>query len=136
MTKDEYLQKLKDPRWQRKRLQIFERDDWTCRRCKANHRELQVHHKKYASGRDPWDVPDHYLETVCRDCHEDEHDIGDSATVRCLPAGLHEFLEGGRLRHLLTPEECAEADARQAWILDAEQERREIMARAKAMGIC
>lgn len=29
----EYKEKLKDPRWQKKRLQIFERDDWCCQKC-------------------------------------------------------------------------------------------------------
>ncbi len=28
-----YSEKLRDPRWQKKRLQIFERDGWKCRVC-------------------------------------------------------------------------------------------------------
>lgn len=30
MTDKTYAEKLKDPRWQKRRLEIFERDDWTC----------------------------------------------------------------------------------------------------------
>jgi len=28
-----YAEKLKDPRWQKKRLEIMERDEWTCQWC-------------------------------------------------------------------------------------------------------
>ena len=69
----QYSDRLRDPRWQRRRLEIFERDGWRCRRCRAAHRPLHVHHKRYLSSRDPWDYPDHYLETLCELCHRGEH---------------------------------------------------------------
>lgn len=31
--KSDYSQKLLDPRWQRKRLEILQRDDFTCQVC-------------------------------------------------------------------------------------------------------
>lgn len=66
-----YAEKLKDPRWQKKRLQIMERDGWACRYCNETTKTLQVHHTKYAIG-DPWNTPDFFLLTLCDECHEHE----------------------------------------------------------------
>jgi hypothetical protein len=65
----EYSEKLKDPRWQRKRLKIFERDGWACRDCGAADKPLHPHHCYYKG--DPWEVPDELILTVCEDCHID-----------------------------------------------------------------
>lgn len=67
-----YSEKLKDPRWQQKRLRIMERDGWACVHCKAKSRNLQVHHTMYA--KDPWSVEDEFLITLCDDCHEELHE--------------------------------------------------------------
>ena len=76
-----YAEKLKDPRWQKKRLEIFERDDWTCQFCGAGEEiglpahELNCHHIYYEfSIVDPWQYPDEALITLCSECHENEHD--------------------------------------------------------------
>jgi len=68
----EYSQKLKDPRWQKKRLEILERDEWTCQICYDFESTLVVHHRKYLPNTDPWDYPDHLLVTLCENCHEAE----------------------------------------------------------------
>lgn len=65
----DYSEKLKDPRWQKKRLLIFERDKWTCQACEKTTETLHVHHLIYAEG-EPWDSLDDHLETLCRSCHE------------------------------------------------------------------
>lgn len=62
-----YAEKLKDPRWQRKRLKILERDDWTCLLCQDTKETLHVHHQSYNGN--PWDVKDDYLFTYCCVCH-------------------------------------------------------------------
>jgi hypothetical protein len=67
-----YADLLRDPRWQKRRLEIFERDQWTCQVCGATDRELQVHHLRYRKGRLPWDHPDEDLQTLCRPCHRNE----------------------------------------------------------------
>ena len=64
-----YRQQLRDPRWQRRRLQIFERDNWQCQQCGATEEELQVHHKVYTPGAAPWEVPTRALVTLCKGCH-------------------------------------------------------------------
>lgn len=64
-----YSQKLRDPRWQKKRLEILQRDGFTCQSCNASDKELQVHHIVYKK-RDPWDYPDYLYQTLCYECHE------------------------------------------------------------------
>ncbi len=66
-----YSEKLKDPRWQKLRLKIFERDGWKCVVCSASDKTLEVHHMRYRS--QPWDVPQKYLQTLCSQCHRDKH---------------------------------------------------------------
>lgn len=62
-----YSDKLKDPRWQKKRLEVLERDSWLCQLCGDNKTTLHVHHKKYNN--DPWDAEIDDLKTYCEDCH-------------------------------------------------------------------
>lgn len=62
-----YSEKLKDPRWQQKRLRVFERDNFTCRSCSDKETELQVHHLEYKG--DPWQAEDDKLITLCKHCH-------------------------------------------------------------------
>jgi hypothetical protein len=65
-----YIELLKDPRWQRKRLEILQRDEWRCRECGSGEKSLQVHHKHYLRGHAPWEYePDHLL-TLCEGCHK------------------------------------------------------------------
>ena len=65
-----YSEKLKDPRWQKLRLQVFERDDFTCNICKSKEQTLNVHHKKYAKSGNPWDIETGSLMTLCEGCHK------------------------------------------------------------------
>lgn len=67
----EYSEKLKDPRWQKKRLEIFERDGWKCMACLSKDNTLHVHHIFYLPKKDPWDIPNGLLITLCNDCHGD-----------------------------------------------------------------
>lgn len=67
-----YQQKLLDPRWQKKRLEILQRDDWACQECYGMDSTLHVHHKYYEQGKDPWDYQDDAFITLCASCHETE----------------------------------------------------------------
>jgi 5-methylcytosine-specific restriction endonuclease McrA len=71
-----YSEKLRDPRWQKKRLHILERDNWTCILCGAKEKPLQVHHVLYLKI-NPWDYPDHLLQTLCDDCHAIRGELTD-----------------------------------------------------------
>lgn len=74
-----YAEKLKDPRWQKKRLEILNRDDWRCQQCFDGDNTLHVHHRRYITGRDPWDYPDHMLVTMCETCHAAEKESMEEA---------------------------------------------------------
>lgn len=63
------MEKLQDPRWQRKRLEIFERDSFSCLDCSSNTKMLTVHHCVYMRTLDPWDYPNDILMTLCDPCH-------------------------------------------------------------------
>jgi 5-methylcytosine-specific restriction endonuclease McrA len=70
-----YDELLKDPRWQRKRLDIMNRDNFTCQLCKSKKKTLNVHHKVYHRGLLPWENPDKDLITLCEDCHSIVQDL-------------------------------------------------------------
>lgn len=65
----DYSIKLKNPKWQKKRLEIFQRDNFTCVYCSETEETLHVHHEKYI-GENPWDTPNEFLKTVCETCHK------------------------------------------------------------------
>jgi hypothetical protein len=69
---DSYINKLKDPRWQKRRLEIMQRDNFCCQQCFLGTKTLHVHHKYYDHGKEPWDYPDKVLVTLCEDCHTSE----------------------------------------------------------------
>jgi len=71
----EYAKRLQDPRWQRKRLEILNRDNFTCLMCQSKNKELHVHHKYYKKGANIWDYPDKCYATLCYGCHEAEENF-------------------------------------------------------------
>jgi hypothetical protein len=64
-----YSDKLKDPRWQKKRLEVLERAGWKCEYCDEDTKTLHVHHGIYWKDFDPWNYPDVTLHCLCEDCH-------------------------------------------------------------------
>jgi len=62
-----YSEKLKNPKWQRKRLEVLNRDNFTCQHCRDTKTELHVHHLKYT--KEPHDAPLEDLVTLCKICH-------------------------------------------------------------------
>jgi cbb3-type cytochrome oxidase subunit 3 len=62
---------LKSDAWKRKRYVVLKRDNWRCVFCGS--RATQVHHKRYAKyniGKEPIE----WLVSVCKSCHDKEHD--------------------------------------------------------------
>lgn len=72
-----YAELLKDPRWQKKRLEILQRDDFKCRICHSKEKELHVHHRRYIPRRKPWDYDGESLVTLCIDHHKEVTSLKD-----------------------------------------------------------
>ena len=74
MEKTPYQRKLAHPDWQKKRLEVMERDNFRCQNnlCLATDKELHIHHIYYLPNTNPQDYPmDAYI-TMCHECHEKE----------------------------------------------------------------
>lgn len=85
MTKPSpYFELLKSPRWQEKRLEIMNRDQFTCLECgdKTKTKQLTVHHRYYIKGREPGNYPSWALVTLCKDCHKIEQELAGSEFSR------------------------------------------------------
>lgn len=95
MAKKSYFELLKDPRWQRKRLEILNRSDFACENCQSTDKTLHVHHKLYRKGAMPWEYEDHELQALCENCHEDQHAVRaalDAILARLAPDKIETVL--------------------------------------------
>lgn len=63
-----YSEQLKSHKWQKKRLEVLSRDNFTCCKCGDTETELHVHHLKYIGNPIESDISD--LETLCKHCHQ------------------------------------------------------------------
>lgn len=68
MSSHDYQEKLKHPKWQKKRLKILERASWKCQCCGDEDETLMVHHLVYGGG-NPWEIEEDKLEALCESCH-------------------------------------------------------------------
>lgn len=69
-----YSDKLKDPRWQKKRLEVLNHFGWKCKICDNKEKTLNVHHEYYEKGKEPWDYRLIDFMVLCQDCHELLHE--------------------------------------------------------------
>jgi hypothetical protein len=60
-----YTQKLKNPKWQKRRLAVLERAKWRCEDCGEDASELQVYHCAYVRALEPWEHGDDLLMCLC-----------------------------------------------------------------------
>ena len=74
MGKDRFWEQYKDPRWQRKRLEILKRSNFACSICGETKSELHIHHKYYLKDKAPWEYSDHSLLCLCSSCHQVVHE--------------------------------------------------------------
>ena len=71
-----YSEKLRDPRWQKKRLEVLQRAQFKCEACDRTDETLHVHHLLYPSrDKGPWDIDSKWLECLCATCHAAREDI-------------------------------------------------------------
>lgn len=64
-----YKDKLKNPLWQAKRLDILKRDKYKCTICNST-LNLEVHHLYYIPKLEPWEYDNDGLKTVCNLHHD------------------------------------------------------------------
>lgn len=88
MSKQTYWQKLKDPRWQKKRLEVMQSKDFSCEICGDSESTLDVHHKEYFKGFEPWEYEVNQLAVLCENCHENHHNKFDLLKWVCSQAML------------------------------------------------
>lgn len=81
----EYAAKYRDPRWQKKRLEVMERAGFKCEACGRTDSPLAVHHLCYNG--DPWETESCWLECLCEKCHYRRKLVDStlSDVIRCLP---------------------------------------------------
>jgi len=65
-----YWEKLKDPRWQKIRLEVLGAEKFCCEVCGDSESTLHVHHGYYRKGAEPWDYPTDSLHALCESCHD------------------------------------------------------------------
>jgi len=64
-----YIDQIKSGNWQRKRLEIFQRDKFQCRVC-GEETNIQVHHLYYIPNMSIWEYDNEAMVTVCKYHHE------------------------------------------------------------------
>ena len=69
----EYESLLRDPRWQKRRLEFMSAKGWKCEMCGDDREELHVHHRSYIKGNRPWEYEDSWMECLCGTCHALRH---------------------------------------------------------------
>jgi len=70
--KTPYQRKLAHPLWQKKRLEVMQRDGFKCTNCQSTEDELHIHHLYYLPNTLPQDYPLTAYTTFCNTCHEIE----------------------------------------------------------------
>lgn len=96
-----YSEKLKDSRWQKKRLELLEKAKWKCQndQCpnESENPNLQVHHKIYLKSTDPWTYEDWCYEVLCDECHKQAQDrMKSSDIIRAMCPSISDLLSGIR----------------------------------------
>ena len=71
-----YKEQLKTSAWLKKKFEVMKRDNFVCSNCLCDNSEsqLEVHHIAYFKNRKAWEYQDYLLVTLCRTCHQKEHD--------------------------------------------------------------
>lgn len=88
VSKKTYFEKSRDPRWQKKRLEVMQDAEFRCKVCYDDSSTLNVHHKEYIKGREPWEYDAKQLTVLCEGCHSAQHETEDLLKVICSYADI------------------------------------------------
>src|SRR5574343_340470 len=86
-----YSDKLKDPRWQKRRLLLLESAGFKCESCGDTEETLHVHHVYYEKDRDPWDYPIEAYLTLCSKCHKKWHNIKEGIDMALMKVDVDQL---------------------------------------------
>lgn len=80
-----YANLLLDYRWLKKRKERLAVDGYKCGSCGRKYPEVSlcVHHLGYVTGWMPWDYPLSLLQTLCTECHNQQHAGKESIYAVC-----------------------------------------------------
>lgn len=75
MTSDtQWAVQYRNPKWQKKRLEVMQANEFSCQVCGDKDETLNVHHKAYIKGRKVWEYDAEQLECLCETCHKTVHE--------------------------------------------------------------
>lgn len=120
MKRKTYWEQLQDPRWQKRRLELFEDRGWQCECCGEKTKQLHVHHRYYRRGMMAWDYPLSALNAFCEDCHLTQQDIMEMAHVNIADLGWTNLMSNLDRLH---PEEAGVIQEVLDWVLLHPKER-------------
>lgn len=83
----DYSRLLRDPRWQRKRLEVLSSAEFKCQACGDENSPLHVHHSFYEKGSMPWEYDTPTLWALCESCHAEV----ELETMACKPIVMYEM---------------------------------------------
>jgi hypothetical protein len=102
-----YKEQLAHPLWQKKRLQILERDNFTCKVCLDTETQLHIHHKEYKKYKKAWEYPDDNFISLCKDCHKITEEYKKSGFTPIVAAkGFIELFEVTVITTILFTDRC------------------------------
>lgn len=78
-----YKEQLLHPFWQKKRLEVLERDKFTCQKCQDDNTTLNVHHLQYNKGCMAWEYNNENLVSLCCICHDIIEDLKKETEYKC-----------------------------------------------------
>ena len=83
-THRSYAEKLRDPRWQKVRLEVMNKARFCCQMCGDHEATLNIHHVNYTKGKEPWDYESENFRCYCEDCHKEiEESIKEFRELCC-----------------------------------------------------
>jgi hypothetical protein len=109
-----YYEKLRDPRWQRKRLEVMSAAGFKCEHCGNAEVTLNVHHRFYVRGLNPWEYSQKQLACLCERCHKEVTGLMDMIAESLADFGVEQFIWlAGYICEIRTSPDfwCAERDA-------------------------
>lgn len=79
-----YSEDLRNPLWQKRRLEILQASNWKCCECGSALNTLEIHHSHYLRNAKPWEHPDELLICLCSDCHLARQNVEDSIKIEMM----------------------------------------------------